>query len=42
MIFCVCFKGVRVFGVMKGVVDGGLDILYRLIEFCYGWYLKFE
>lgn len=24
--------GVRVFGVLKGVVDGGLDIFYR-----YGW-----
>lgn len=42
MIPCVCLKGARVFGAMKGAADGGLDIPHRLIELCYGQLLKFE
>lgn len=42
MIPCVCLKGARVFGAMKGAADGGLDIPHRLIELCYGQHLKFE
>lgn len=40
MIPCVCLKGARVFGAMKGAADGGLDIPHRLIELCYGQHLN--